>query len=128
MLEFERDFPGAAVVRLVRSYRSTQPILDAASAVIALAPEGHRKVLVGEPGGARPLVVRCLDERAEAAYVVRTVLARLEEGIPLRRQAVLFRTAHHSDVLEVELGRRRIPFRKFGGLRFLDAAHVKDAL
>lgn len=134
MLDFEQDFPGAAVVRLERNYRSTQPILDASNALIAQAKTRHDKTLVAEtgrtsePGGARPLLVRCLDERAEADHVIRAALERLEEGTPLRHQAVLFRTAYHSDLLEVELGRRKIPFRKYGGLRFVDAAHVKDAL
>jgi DNA helicase-2/ATP-dependent DNA helicase PcrA len=129
MLDFEQDFPGAAVVRLERNYRSTQPILDASNALIAQATTRHDKTLVAqEAGGARPLLVRCLDERAEADHVIKVALERLEEGTPLRHQAVLFRTAYHSDLLEVELGRRKIPFRKYGGLRFVDAAHVKDAL
>lgn len=129
ILEFEADLAPAAVVRLERNYRSTQPILDASNAVMAHAAQGHRKTLrAAAAGGAAPLLVRCIDERAEAEHVIRAALERLEEGIALRRQAVLFRTASHSGVLEVELGRRKIPFRKFGGLRFVDAAHVKDAL
>ncbi|MEZ0227538.1 MAG: ATP-dependent helicase, partial [Planctomycetota bacterium] len=145
ILDFEKDFPGAAVVRLEENYRSTGPILDASNAIIALSRERHEKTLrpsrgaldslrsLGQEGSSlgqadKPLVVRCRDEAAQADYVIRSVLARLEEGILLRKQAVLFRTAHHSDLLEVELGRRKIPFKKFGGLRFLDAAHVKDLL
>ncbi len=141
ILDFERDFPGARVVTLEQNYRSTAPILEATNAVIALAREGYRKEL--RPGAprtdsaargavvnadARPLLVRCRDEQSQAQLVVRAALERLEQGVPLRCQAVLFRAAHHSDLLEVELGRRRVPFRKFGGLRFLDAAHVKDLL
>jgi DNA helicase-2/ATP-dependent DNA helicase PcrA len=129
VLDFEKDFPGATVVRLEQNYRSTEPILGLTNAVIALAAERHEKTLRSGIASARlPAVVRCRDEAAEADFVIAEALARLEEGIPLRKQAVLFRTAHHSDLLEVELGRRRIPFRKFGGLRFLDAAHVKDVL
>jgi DNA helicase-2/ATP-dependent DNA helicase PcrA len=132
ILDFERDFPGAALVRLEANYRSTAPILAASNAVIALALERHEKTLrpstSDAAGGSRPRLVRCRDEAAQADHVIRSALALLEQGILLRRQAVLFRTAHHSDLLEVELGRRRIPFRKFGGLRFLDAAHVKDLL
>src|SRR5439155_6386838 len=100
-------------------------------AVIALARERHEKTLrpaQATPGAARPALVRVRDERAQAELVIEDALARLEQGILLRKQAVLFRTAHHSDLLEVELSRRRIPYRKFGGLRFLEAAHVKDLL
>ena len=144
ILDFAKDFPGARTVRLETNYRSTAPILAASNAVIALAAERHEKTLrtpggreaphaaavdVGRPVDASlPKLVRCRDEAAQADAVIRAALALLEQGIPLRRQAVLFRTAHHSDLLEVELGRRKIPFRKFGGLRFLDAAHVKDLL
>jgi DNA helicase-2/ATP-dependent DNA helicase PcrA len=121
--------PPAAVVALEQSYRSTQPILDAANAVIALSPERHEKRLFSKrPGGERPRLVTVGDELAQVDYVVRGVLERREAGVPLRQQAVLFRAAHHSDALEVELGRRNIPFVKYGGLRFLEAAHVKDAL
>jgi DNA helicase-2/ATP-dependent DNA helicase PcrA len=121
--------PPAAIVTLEENYRSTQPILDAANAVIALAPERHEKNLrATRRGGGRPQLVTVADELAQVDAVVRGVLERREAGVPLRQQAVLFRTAHHSDALEIELGRRNIPFVKFGGLRFLEAAHVKDAL
>ncbi len=119
----------AAIVTLEESYRSTQPILDAANAVIALATERHQKNLrATRAGGEKPRLVTVADELDQVDYVVRAVLERREAGVPLRQQAVLFRTAHHSDALEVELSRRNIPFVKFGGLRFLEAAHVKDAL
>ncbi|HXV90920.1 MAG TPA: ATP-dependent helicase [Gemmatimonadales bacterium] len=129
-----RDFPHqfdppAHVVTLEQNYRSTQPILDAANAVMALAAEGFPKRLyTTRASEQRPLLVAVRDEQAEADYVVERVLAHREAGIALKRQAVLMRTAHHSDVLEVELGRRNIPFVKFGGLKFLEAAHVKDVL
>jgi DNA helicase-2/ATP-dependent DNA helicase PcrA len=76
----------------------------------------------------RPVLATVGDELAQVTYVVERILERREAGVALRQQAVLFRAAHHSDALEVELGRRNIPFVKFGGLRFLEAAHVKDAL
>ncbi len=116
---------------LEENYRSTAPILDAANAVMALAPAGerHEKNLTAvRAGGVRPVLATVGDELAQVAYVVERILERREAGVPLRQQAVLFRAAHHSDALEVELGRRNIPFVKFGGLRFLEAAHVKDAL
>ena len=129
ILEFPRRFPGATVVKLERNYRSTGPILELSNAVIALSPQRHEKTLWTErTGGARPILRACLDEPEQADAVCRAVLEHREEGVPLREQAVLFRAAHHSDLLEIELLRRNIPFVKYGGLRFLEAAHVKDAL
>ena len=130
ILVFPRLYdPPAAVVTLEQNYRSTPPILDAANAVIALASERYDKQLYSlRKGGERPQLATVADELAQVDFVVRRILERREAGVPLRQQAVLFRAAHHSDALEVELGRRNIPFVKFGGLRFLEAAHVKDAL
>ena len=114
-----------------QNYRSTAPILDAANAVIALAPARAPRE---EPVARRAPAARARcsppspTSWRRSTYVVERILERREAGVPLRQQAVLFRTAHHSDALEVELGRRNIPFVKFGGLRFLEAAHVKDAL
>jgi DNA helicase-2/ATP-dependent DNA helicase PcrA len=128
------DFPGrfdppARVVTLERSYRSSPEILAAANAVIAEAAEGFGKRLWSErPAGPLPGLVTVRDETGQADFVCAEVLAAREAGIALKRQAVLFRTAHHSAALEVELVRRDIPFVKFGGLKFLDTAHVKDVL
>src|SRR4051794_13182036 len=123
--------PPAAIVTIEENYRSTAPILAAANAVMALAPPGERhekNLRAVRAGGVRPVLATVADELAQVTYVVERILERREAGVPLRQQAVLFRAAHHSDALEVELGRRNIPFVKFGGLRFLEAAHVKDAL
>ncbi|HLH94261.1 MAG TPA: ATP-dependent helicase [Xanthobacteraceae bacterium] len=130
ILDFPDHFtPRAATVMLERNYRSTQPILAAANAVIALAAERFTKNLRSERhGGERPRLVSVADEAAQAAYVVEKVLANREAGVALKAQAVLFRASHHSGPLEVELTRRNIPFLKFGGLKFLEAAHVKDML
>ncbi|GHD61972.1 DNA helicase [Thalassobaculum fulvum] len=128
------DFPGhfdppAAIVTLDRNYRSTRPILDAANAVIDLAAERFTKNLWTDRDAAgRPRLVTVRDEQGQAYCVVERVLENREAGIPLKQQAVLFRTSHHSGPLEVELTRRNIPFVKFGGLKFLDSAHVKDLL
>jgi DNA helicase-2/ATP-dependent DNA helicase PcrA len=120
-----RSFPerfGASVVSLEDNYRSTQPILDAANALMG-------KRLVSRKGaGVKPRYVTVADDSAQANYVVSKVLENREESIALRRQAVLFRSSHHSDVLELELVRRNIPYVKYGGLKFLEAAHVKDLL
>jgi DNA helicase-2/ATP-dependent DNA helicase PcrA len=129
ILEFPERFPGATVVKLERNYRSTTPILDASNAVIALSPQRHEKTLWSERADGQPVVLQaCSDDRDQADAVCRAVLAARERGTPLKEQAVLFRAAHHSDVLEIELLRRNIPFVKYGGLKFLEAAHVKDAL
>jgi DNA helicase-2/ATP-dependent DNA helicase PcrA len=120
-----RGFPqrfGGSVVSLEDNYRSTQPILDAANALMG-------KSLVSRKGtGVKPRYVTVADDSAQASYVVSKVLENREKSIALRRQAVLFRSSHHSDVLELELVRRNIPYVKYGGLKFLEAAHVKDLL
>jgi DNA helicase-2/ATP-dependent DNA helicase PcrA len=130
ILAFPKQYdPPATVVTIEENYRSTPQILDAANAVIALATERYEKRLFSARGaGGRPVLATVEDEGAQVDHVVRHVLERREAGVPLRQQAVLFRGSHHSDALEVELGRRNIPFAKYGGLRFLEAAHVKDAL
>ena len=130
ILDFPAQFtPPARIVTLERNYRSSQPILAAANGVIARAAEGYGKSLWSERESAeRPQLVSVRDETDQAAFVVEQVLARREAGIALKAQAVLFRTSHHSATLEIELTRRSIPFVKFGGLKFLEAAHVKDVL
>lgn len=119
----------ARLVPLEANYRSTAPIVDTANAVIALSPQRLPKTLHSTRGaGARPLLAIVDDELGEVDYIVEQVLAHREAGLELKDQAVLMRAAHHSDLLELELGRRRIPFVKYGGLKFLEAAHVKDLL
>ena len=129
MLEFPDRFPGAQVVTLERNYRSTPAILAAANAVMAAAPTGYAKQLRStRPAGARPALATCADESAQSAFVCESVLEHRERGVDLKDQAVLFRTGHHSDGLELELARRNIPFVKYGGLKYLETAHVKDLL
>ena len=128
------DFPGqysppAKIVTLEQNFRSTQPILAAANGVIGLAAERYRKDLWSDrASGERPQLVAVRDEMDQAGFVVEQVLARRELGIALKFQAVLFRASDHSASLEIELTRRNIPFVKFGGLKFLESAHVKDVL
>jgi DNA helicase-2/ATP-dependent DNA helicase PcrA len=125
----ERFQPAAEVVTLAQNYRSTQPVLDVANAVMAEAPRQHRKYLLSVRGdGARPRAVTVDELQTQAEYVCTEVLRRREASVPLKRQAVLFRTSSHSDLLEVELTKRKIPFVKYGGLKFLEAAHIKDLL
>jgi len=120
-------FPDATVVTLERNYRSSQPILDTANALAAQVPRSYPKRLRSErQAGARPELVFCRDESAQGAEVCDRVLEARERGIDLRDQGVLMRASHDSDLLELELARRQIPFAKYGGLRYLEAAHVKD--
>ena len=130
ILDFPRLFsPSAMVVTLEQNYRSNQRILDACNAVIRLSREGHSKQLFSNKlQGDKPRLVTVTDESAQAQYVVSCILENRESGLDLRRQAVLFRTSHHSAALEIELALGNIPFVKYGGLRFLEAAHVKDIL
>lgn len=124
-----RCSPPARVLTLTQNYRCTPAILAAANAVIAKASAGHALTLwSARADGPRPRLVTVADEAAEARGVADAVLAEREAGILLRRQAVLFRTATHSAALELELVRRQVPFVKYGGLRFLEAAHIKDVL
>jgi len=129
ILDFPEQFPGTTIVKLEQNYRSTQPLLMATNQVIALAAERFQKNLWSErEAGTMPDLVQCLDEDEQTEFVVERILEHREAGIDLRRQAVLYRTAHHSILLEAELARRRIPFVKYGGLRFVETAHVKDLL
>jgi DNA helicase-2/ATP-dependent DNA helicase PcrA len=128
ILEFPQRFaPPAGRITLECNYRSVQPVLDLANALIGEGARQYPKHLrAARAGGQLPLLVSVLDDRAQADWIIGQVLARREQAVPLRKQAVLFRSAHHSDLLEVELTRHNIPYVKHGGLRFLDAAHVKD--
>ncbi|HEY2257208.1 MAG TPA: ATP-dependent helicase [Variovorax sp.] len=130
ILDFAQHFSRPArTVTLQRNYRSTQPILDVSNAVIAAAAERHAKTLwTDKPSAGRPQLVLVPDEAQQARFVAERVLAHREGGLALKSQAVLFRTSAHSAAVELELVRRNIPFVKYGGLKFLEAAHVKDLL
>jgi DNA helicase-2/ATP-dependent DNA helicase PcrA len=130
ILEFPSRFdPPATVITLEKNYRSVQPILDAANALMAEATRQYQKMLRSDRATQRlPKHVSVQDDRGQALYVVEQILRAREQGTLLRRQAVLMRSSHHSDALELELVRRNIPYVKYGGLKFLEAAHVKDAL
>jgi DNA helicase-2/ATP-dependent DNA helicase PcrA len=129
ILDFGKHFPDAAMKTLEHNYRSSQPVLDTANAVAAQATRSYRKQLRTElRDGSRPELVFVRDESAQASEVCSRVLEAREQGMDLRAQAVLMRAAHDSDLLELELTRRQIPFVKYGGLRYLEAAHVKDLI
>lgn len=127
ILDFPKQFPGTTIIKLEENYRSTEPILEATNRIIAQVTEGYGKHLrSSRTEGERPRLVACADEYAEARYVVEQILEHQKTGIPLQHQAVLFRASHHSLALEMELARRKIAFNKYGGLKFAEAAHVKD--
>jgi DNA helicase-2/ATP-dependent DNA helicase PcrA len=129
ILDFPTHFPDAHTATLERNYRSCGPILEVANAVSEQDRLGYpKKLWTAREGGQKPELVLARDEGEQAGEVCDRVISAREEGMDLRRQAVLFRTGHDSDLLELELTRRGIPFVKYGGLRFLDAAHVKDLI
>ena len=130
IIEFPIQFtPPAQVIKLEQNYRSTQSILAACNAVIGHSTEGFKKTLYSKrPGGEKPFLAMVQDESAQVDFVIDRVLANREAGMELRDQAVLMRASSHSSQLEVELTRRNIPFVKFGGLKFLEAGHIKDVM
>jgi DNA helicase-2/ATP-dependent DNA helicase PcrA len=130
ILDFPKQFrPAADIITLEQNYRSTQPILDACNKVIRSAKERYTKNLRSDRRSKqKPFLTVVADEAAQARFVAQQILDSREAGVPLKNQAVLFRASHHSAQLEIELTRRNIPFVKYGGLKFLEAAHVKDML
>jgi DNA helicase II / ATP-dependent DNA helicase PcrA len=130
ILEFPGKFkPPACVLKLEQNYRSTRPILDACNKVMEFAKKRFTKNLFSERRSQqKPYLTTVADEAAQARYVAQRLLKARESGISLKHQAVLFRASHHSNQLEIELARRNIPFVKYGGVKFLEAAHVKDVV
>jgi len=129
ILDFPHQFPGTEIITLERNYRSTSPILDTTNALISRSRERYSKQLWTErTGGEHPWLVTVRDEHDQTIFVVDRILQLHDEGIPLREMAVLFRAGYLSADLEIELSNRRIPYEKWGGLKFLEAAHIKDML
>ncbi|MFO1065902.1 MAG: ATP-dependent helicase [Pirellulales bacterium] len=129
ILSFPDQFPGTTTIKLERNYRSTQPLLDASNALIAMSKMLFPKKLWSEKRrGPRPQLVSCYNDYEEAEMIVKRIQHHREEGTPWHDQAVLFRAAYQSLALETELARNKIPFVKYGGLKFAEAAHVKDLL
>ena len=129
ILDFPRQFPGTHIVTLERNYRSVAPILETTNALISRSRERYSKQLWTErTGGEAPWLVTVRDEHEQTRFVVDRLLELHDEGIPLREIAVLFRAGYLSADLEIELANRRIPYEKWGGLKFLEAAHIKDIL
>ncbi len=129
IMDFPNLFPGTRIIKLEENYRSTQPILDLANAIIAGAQDKYTKCLfTRRADGTRPRLFRAATENEQSKLVVAQVQALQEEGTPLSRIAVLIRAGYHSFDLEIELVRTGIPFMKFGGFKFMESAHIKDLL
>ena len=130
ILDFPDKFkPRARIVTLEQNYRSTQPILYACNQVMQFAKKRFTKNLFSERRSQqKPYLTAVADEAAQARYVARQILKAREAGVPLKEQAVLFRASHHSFELEIELAHHNIPFLKYGGRKFTEAAHIKDLI
>ena len=124
--ELVSSLGGARIVCLEENFRSRRPVVEVANAVRPAGdgPAVHLRSTRGPGPPAR--LVHCYDAAGEARAIVEDILRAHEDGVALREQAILVRAGHHSDLIEVELSSRRVPYRKYGGLRFLEAAHVRD--
>lgn len=129
IMEFPTLFPGTIIYKLEENYRSTQPILNLANAIIAAAAEKYSKHLFTRKlDGPLPVLVEAAGENAQSRFIAQKILELREEGVPLSEMAVLFRSSFHSFDLEIELSRHGLPFIKRGGVKFIETAHVKDLL
>lgn len=129
IIDFPKVFKGARIITLEENYRSTQSILNLTNQLIACAEEGFEKMLyTRKPGDKLPVYAETQDEHSQSEYVADKILALREEGVELAEIAVLFRSGWHSNDLEIELASRNIPFVKYGGQKFVQAAHIKDML
>ncbi|HSE57386.1 MAG TPA: ATP-dependent helicase [Nitrospiraceae bacterium] len=129
IMDFPQLFPGTRIYKLEENYRSTQPVLQLANAIIQRAAEKYEKTLfTRQLDGPLPVLVEAGSENTQSRFVVQKILELREEGVPLNEVAVLFRSGFHSFDLELELSRRNVPFVKRGGIKFIEAAHVKDLL
>ncbi|MFW5803149.1 MAG: ATP-dependent helicase [Verrucomicrobiota bacterium] len=130
ILEFGDMFESVKPFRLEHNYRSTAEILDISNALMEDAAEGFEKHLESHRGaGVKPQLLPCADDWQEADAVLHAIeQLQSSEGIPLAEQAVLMRSSYHSFRLEIGLTRHNIAYRKVGGLRFADSAHIKDAM
>ena len=129
ILNFETLFANVTTVKLKENYRSTQPILDVSNSVINSSSQLFSKELnsfIGE--GEKPKFIEAFDDLEQADFVTQRILELREEGSDLRHIAVLFRSSSHSNQLEVSLQRANIPFKKFGGFKFTETAHIKDVM
>ncbi len=129
IMEFPTLFPGTRILKLEENYRSTQPILQLANAIIKGASEKYDKVLFTRKlDGALPILVQAVGENLQSRFIAQKILELREEGVPLNEIVVLFRSSFHAFDLEIELSRCDIPFVKRGGFKFIETAHIKDLM
>lgn len=129
IMDFPKIFPGTKIVTIEENYRSTQHILNLTNEIIKYASEKYSKKLrTNIKGGRKPLYVEAKDENEQSRWVCRKLLELREEGIRLNDMAILFRAGWHSNDLELELRKFGIPFKKYGGVKFTEASHIKDVL
>jgi len=129
IIDFPKVFPGARVIKLEENYRSIQPILNLTNEIINCSKERfEKKLFTRKKGENLPFYVETHDENAQSGYVAEKILELREQGVELGDIAVLFRSGWHSNDLEVELAGRNIPFIKYGGQKFVEAAHIKDII
>jgi len=129
IMEFPKLFPDVKIIKLEENYRSYQSILDFANRINHTALEKFEKNLFTRRGsGPLPNIVAATTENLQSKFIVEKILDLREEGVPLRDIAVLFRSSFHSFDLELELSKANIPFQKFGGMKFVETAHIKDVM
>lgn len=131
ILEFPDSFSQCEIIKLEQNYRSTQPILNSANALITASGYSYQKELVStreNAEGPAPMIICAANEQQQSQFVVQQILDLREENVSLEEIAVLFRSGFHSFDLELELTRANIPFRKFGGLKLMETAHIKDII
>ncbi len=129
ILDMEKQYPDIKTIKLETNYRSCQAILDVANHVMSKAARSYTKVLRAvKPAGEKPVLVRFESTEDQAEFIAASVLALREDGIPLNQISVLCRAIWHLRDLELELNRRNIPYVVFGGIKFSEAAHIKDML
>ncbi|PLX32949.1 MAG: ATP-dependent helicase [Ignavibacteria bacterium] len=129
IMDFPKQFDGARVITLEENYRSTQPILDFTNDIIERAAEKYAKTLfTKKDSGMTPALIAMEGENTQSRFIAQQILELREEGVLLKEIAVLFRAGYHSFDLEIELSRANIPYVKFGGLKLMETAHVKDLL
>lgn len=129
IIEFPNLFENVKIIKLEENYRSVQPVLDFTNHIIKSAVDKYEKNLfTRKPGGELPVIIAAANENLQSKFIVEKILDLREEGIPLNDIAVLFRSSFFSFDLEIELTKANIPFQKFGGMKFVETAHVKDVL
>ncbi len=129
IIEFPKDFPDTKIITIEENYRSTQAILNFTNQIIALMREKYPKTLYTKNEfGELPAIVSAQNTTLESKFVVDKILDLREDGIALQDMAVLFRSGYISYDLEIELNKAGIPYRKFGGIKFIETAHIKDLI